>query len=177
MTTVTPINKVVYCLIANTIILIIIVFFVLLCASESKYFRFGPSDDFIIISVIVYNYQRYFILLCLITLVNFIKVIIQEIGEPILLFYIYNPDKKVIDDFTKNQLQFYGNAMFMVSNIRRVFEIMITITQIDIALYSVIVEQLTAIVTIRLLLNEKQFILKSQSDELSSAIYNKFIDI
>ena len=89
---------------------------------------------------------------------------VQEIGEPILLFYIYNPDKKVIDNFSKNQLQFYGNAMFMVSNIRRVFEIMITVTQIDIALYAVIVEQLTAIVTIRLLLNEKQFLSKNKSE-------------
>lgn len=160
----TPINKVVYCLIANTVVLIIIIFFTLICASSSKYFRFGPNSDFIIISVPIYDYHRYCILLLLIAFVNFTKVMVQEIGEPILLFYIYNPDKKVIDNFSKNQLQFYGNAMFMVSNIRRVFEIMITVTQIDIALYAVIVEQLTAIVTIRLLLNEKQFLSKNKSE-------------
>ena len=44
--------------------------------------------------------------------------------------------------------------MFMISNIRRVFEIMITVTQIDIALYAVVIEQLTAIITIRLLMFE-----------------------
>jgi len=145
-----------------------------MCADNSKYFRFGPSDDFIIISVPIYDSSRYSILLLLIAFVNFTKVIIQEIGEPILLFYIYNPDKKVIEDFNKNQLQFYGNAMFMVSNIRRVFEIMITVTQIDIALYSVIVEQLTAIVTIRVLLNEKQFITTHNKAELDPIIINKF---
>ena len=52
----TPINKVVYCLIANTVVLIIIIFFTLICASISKYFRFGPNSDFIIISVPIYDY-------------------------------------------------------------------------------------------------------------------------
>jgi len=173
----TPVNKVLYCLIANSIVLTVIIFFTILCGANSKYFRFGPGDDFIIISVSIYNYQRYAILLLLISFVNITKVIIQEIGEPVLLLYIYNPDKKIIDDFRKNQLQFYGNSMFMISNIRRVFEIMITITQIDIALFSVIVEQLTAIVTIRILLNEKQFLLKTKSEELPLCNYNKKIDL
>ena len=154
----TPYEKVKYCLIGNTILLIIVIFFVTLCASESKYFRFGPNKDFIVISVHIYNYERYGILLLLISLINFMKVIIQEIGEPVLGFNIYNPDKKIITEFTKNQLQFYANTMFMVSNVRRVFEIMVTVTQIDIAIFAVIIEQLTGIISIRILLNEKKFI-------------------
>ena len=163
----TPIKKVKYCLIGNTILLIIVIFFVTLCASDSKYFRFGPHDNFIVISVHINNYERYGILLLLISLVNFMKVIIQEIGEPVLGFNIYNPDKKIITEFTKNQLQFFANTMFMVSNVRRVFEIMVTVTQIDIAIFAVVIEQLTCIISIRILLNEKKFILdKYESNPL-----------
>ena len=82
---------------------------------------------------------------------------IEEIGMPVLSFSIYNPDKKVITEFTKNELQIFGNAMYMVSSIRMVFEIMITITQIDIALISVIFTELASMFTIRMLLNEKEF--------------------
>ena len=70
---------------------------------------------------------------------------------------MYNPDKKVITEFTKSQLIFYANSMFFISNIRRVFELMISITQVDIALFSIMVEQLVSICTVYFLVNEKQF--------------------
>ena len=83
-------------------------------ASNSKYFRFVPQEDFIVISVPINNYYRYNILLLIITFVNITKVIIAEIGEPpLLIFNVYNPDKKIITDFTKLQLKFYANAMFL----------------------------------------------------------------
>ncbi len=43
---------------------------------------------------------------------NCIKVLVAELGEPVLVFNVYNPDKKVIDDFTKFELLFYANTMF-----------------------------------------------------------------
>ncbi len=46
---------------------------------------------------------------------------------------------------------------FFVSNVRYVFEVMITVTQIDIAMFSVIVEQIVSIITVNLLVNEKKF--------------------
>ena len=155
----TPLQKVKYCLIANIGLLFIIIFFIIFCAADSKYFRFGPNKDFIVISVPIYNYHRYFSLLTGITIMNITKVIIAEIGEPVMIFNVYNPDKKVITDFTKFQLKFYANAMFMISNTRRVFDTMITVTQIDIALFAVIIEQLTSLVTVNLLVNEKKFTL------------------
>ena len=158
-----PLDKVRYCLIANTFLLTTIIFLVFTFAGVSKYFRAGPNEDFVIISVPIYNYERYLILLFFITLMNITKVVIQEIGEPVLLFNIYNPDKKIIDDFTKRQLQFYGNAMFIISNVRSVFNTMIIVTQMDIAFFSVIIEQMTSIVTIRMLVNEKKFIKKTCS--------------
>lgn len=154
---VTVVQKVRLCLLLNISLLTIVSLFISIFASNSQYFRFGPNPDFVIISVEIYNYYRYIILLTMITCINIIKVIIQEIGEPILVFNIYNPDKKVITEFTNCELQLYGNMMFFVSNLRRVFEIMVTVTQIDIALYSVFIEQLTSIVTVSFLVNEKKF--------------------
>jgi hypothetical protein len=70
---------------------------------------------------------------------------------------VYNPDKKEITEFSKSQLYFYANSMFLINNIRYIFTILISVTQIDIALFSVLVEQLIVIITIKMLLNEKKF--------------------
>jgi len=71
---------------------------------------------------------------------------------------VYNPDKKEITEFSKSQLYFYANAMFLINNIRYIFTILISVTQIDIALFSVLVEQVIVIITIKMLLNEKKFL-------------------
>ncbi len=126
-------------------------------ASESKYFRLGPNEEFIVISVKINTHTRYFILLFLISLVKITKVVIEEIGNPIMDFSIYNPDKKIITEFTKNQLFIISNTMYLISSIRYVFEIMITVTQIDIALFSVVAVAGAGLISTRYLLNEKTF--------------------
>jgi len=159
-------KKVLVCLIINIILLFCVVFFVIMFASESKYFRFGPNEDFIVISVKINNQNRYLILLSLISFVKVTRVIIEEIGNPVMDFSIYNPDKKIITEFTKNQLFIIANLMYLISSIRYVFEVMITVTQIDIALFSVLVTALAGLVSTRFLLNEKTFILE----------YNNLVD-
>ena len=85
------------------------------------------------------------------------NVVISEVANPIIGFNIYNPDKKIITEFTKNELQFYGNTMYLIDAIRNVLMIMVSITQIDIALFGVFISEFTSIFTIRMLLNEKIF--------------------
>ena len=150
-------NKIRICLILNVSLLIFISFFITFFAGNSKYFRFGPNDDFIFISVPINTYYRYTFLLVLISFNDIIKVLVGEIGEPVLIFNVYNPDKKIITEFTKTQLLFYANSMFFVSNTRRVFEVLINVTQIDIAIFSIIVEQLISICTVCFLISEKKF--------------------
>lgn len=119
-----------------------------------------PSSNeppLLILSVKIDDYYKYGILLCVITVVRIVKVLVSEIADAILSFTIYNPDKKVITDFTKCELQFYGNYIYFIDSIRYVFTLMITITQIDLALFGVIIDQITTLFTIRLLLNEKSF--------------------
>ena len=150
-------NKIRICLTLNVLLLTFISSCIIIFASDSNYFRFGPNTDFILISVPINTPSRYSFLLFLIACNNCIKVLISELGEPILVFTVYNPDKKVITEFSKCQLLYYANSMFFVSNTRRVFEIMITITQIDIALFSITVEQIVSICTVCMLVNEKKF--------------------
>jgi hypothetical protein len=152
------VNKIRICLFLNTLLVIFIGFYITNFATNSKYFRFGPNDDFIFISVHINTYDKYISLLILIFFNDLIRVVVQELGEPVLAFTVYNPDKKIIDEFTKSELYFYSNSMYFVSNIRYIFSVLINITQLDIALFSVCVEQLVTFFTIYLLINEKKFV-------------------
>lgn len=164
-------NKIRICLFLNIFLLFFIGTCITTFASDSKYFQFGPNEDFVLISVKINSWHRYIFLLSLIACNNCIKVLIQELGEPVLVFNVYNPDKKIITDFTKCQLLFYANSMFFIGNTRRVFEVMITITQIDIALFSIIVEQLVSICTVCFLVSEKKF------DSLGAMIQTSTIEL
>tara|TARA_B100001250_G_scaffold391373_1_gene392180 strand:- start:218 stop:691 length:474 start_codon:yes stop_codon:yes gene_type:complete len=135
---------------------------------RSKYLRWGPQDDLIIISVAVDTYDKYMMLLATIAVIKISDVLIGEIANPIIGFNIYNPDKKVITDFTKNELQFYGNSMYLIDAIKSVLLIMVNISQIDIALWGVVVSETASIFTIRMLLNEKEF--KHGNDELQEEL-------
>lgn len=150
-------RKVKICLIVNVLLLSLIGSIIFFFDSNSKYFRIGPHEDFILISVKIDTYSRYFFLLFLITFVNITKILIEDLGTPILAFTIYNPDKQLIKEFTKSELRFYSSSLFLVNNLRYIFEIMLTISQIDIAIFSVFIEQLTGVYTINMLLKEKKF--------------------
>ena len=50
--------------------------------------------------------------------------------------------------------------MFLINNIRYIFTLLISVTQIDIALFSVVVEEVIVLFTIKMLLDEKKFINK-----------------
>ena len=156
-------NKVRLCLFLNSCLVLFIGFYITNFAGDSKYFRFGPSEDFIFISVQINTTQKYCSLLTLIFVNDIIRVIIQEFGDPVLFMNVYNPDKKEITEFSKAQLYFYANSMFLINNIRYIFTILISVTQIDIALFSVLVEQVIVIITIKMLLDEKKFTHKEVS--------------
>jgi hypothetical protein len=84
-------------------------------------------------------------------------VLVNELGSPILGFRVYDPDKTIIDDFTKNELNFLANAMWFTNGFRGVLMAVITVTQIDIAFSGMIISELVSIGTVRHLLNGKTF--------------------
>ena len=131
---------------------------------ESKYFRYGWHDDFILISVPINDKSRYIYAVIFVVLTRAGEVFIGEIANPIIGFNIYNPDKKVITDFTKNELQFYGNTLYIIDSTRYIFKVMVLVTQIDLAFISMLSGEIISFITIRMLLNEKEFIKKEKKD-------------
>ena len=156
-------NKLRICIFANALLLSGIIVIIALCGSkESKYWRFGPNEDLVLINVHINTWNKYYYLLGVITFIKITQVIIGEIAHPIIGFNIYNPDKKNITHFTKFELQLYGNIMYFIDSVRSVLMIMLSITQIDIALFGTIICEITSIFTIRMLLNEKIFVKKNK---------------
>jgi hypothetical protein len=153
----TPNRKLLLCLVGNFIVLGFVIIIIFLFATTNPYWNYGPQEDLILISVRINTIGNYIGLLAVIALVEFSRIVVEELGMPVLQFNIYNPDKKIIDEFSKNELQFYANAMYFVSGMRNVFLVMVTISQIDIALWTVVVSQIATVLTVRLLLNEKTF--------------------
>ena len=143
---------------------------VFMASDDSTYFRFGPSDTLILVSIAINTKLRYCIALSFITLLKITDVAIDEIANPIVSFNIYNPDKTVIDDFYKNELQIYGNLLYGIDATKQVFLIMVSITQIDIALVSMVAGELASIVTIRMLLNEKTFSLDEKKENRAEMV-------
>ncbi len=134
-------------------------------SEKSTYFKFGPSKDLIVISVEIDTWIKWILLNIFIWLVKGCDVMVNEIGSPILGFRVYNPDKKIIDDFTKNQLNFLANAMWFVNGFRTVLMAVITITQVDIAFSGMIVSEIVSIFTVRHLLNYKKFVTKTNTND------------
>ena len=168
-------NKLKICLICNFILLMFVMSLVVVFRDdESKYLRWGPQDDLIIISVVIDDYTRYFMLLFCIMIIKVSDVLIGEIANPIIGFNIYNPDKKVITEFTKNELQFYGNSMYLIDAIKSVLLILVNISQIDIALWGVTVSETASLFTIRMLLNEKEF--KNDNNKQKDQLMTGLID-
>lgn len=164
-----PRNKIILCLIVNGGVLLLVSILIGAFAEESDYWRFGWSDTLSVIGVKIDNAAKYFILLGILGIINVARVIVEELGMPVLQFSIYNPDKKVITEFTKNELNFFGNAMFLVSNLRNLLMTVVAVTQIDIAVWALLCSEITAFASVRMLLNEKKFTpVGPESEELTN---------
>ena len=152
-------KKLKVCVLFNLLLLLVTTTMIIVYSNDSStYWNFGPNEKLIIISIKINNWTSYSILLVFIAFLKCTKCIISQVAHPIIGFNIYNPDKKVITEFTKLELQIYGNSMYLIDSIRNVFMIMLTISQIDIALWGVLISEFTSIFTIRYLLNEKKFL-------------------
>ena len=154
----TPQQRLKICIIGQLLLLIsVVVPTVLLANKESTYYRFGPNEDLIIISIKINTGFKYGILLLYVLLFRICKVFIGELGMPILTFNIYNPNQKRIEGFTRTELQVLANIMFMLNAISYALTLQLAIVQIDIAVLSGIFSELAAIPTIYLLLQDKEF--------------------
>ena len=146
------------CVSANCVSALLIVFLTCLYTTPGRgYMTFGPSDHLIIGSVKVDTWDKWAALISLIAVWSVTDVFIHTVGSPILGFTIYNPDKKNVTEFKKNELQILANVNGLSSSVKHVFGIIIAVSQIDMALTAILFSEATSIVTTRMLLNAKTF--------------------
>jgi hypothetical protein len=151
-------KKLLYCLIVNFLLLLFTGIIIIIFKGDfDDYFQYGPNENLNILSVNINTWKKYYLLQFYLFIVETANCIIIDIANPIMGFSIFNPDKKVIHDFGKVELQIYANLFWLISALRSTINILISISQFDIALLRVIYSELASVYTIRLLLNEKQF--------------------
>ena len=166
----TPQQRLILCIIGQFVLLISVVIpIVLLANKQSTYYKFGPNEDLIIISIKINTWLRYGILLIYVFIFRVCKVFITELGMPILSFNIYDPNRKKVEGFTRNELQIQANIMYMLNAMRYALTLQLAIIQIDIALISAIFSELASIPTIYILLKDKEFI-KNTKEELEEEL-------
>jgi len=153
-----PARKLLFCLIGNVAVLVFVITLIFVFAASDPYWQFGPNPELILIAVPIDTLGKYVVALAVIALIECTRVVVEDIGMPLLGFNIYNPDKKVITEFSKTELQFYGSAMFLTSALRGVFLVMMTISQIDIAVWTVLMSQMATMGSIYVLLRAKRFV-------------------
>ncbi len=143
---------------ANALLFVAIALFVL-CNHDkgNKYIRFGPNDDLNIMGYSIDSWEKYVLLQVFLAVVQGTDVAVNEIVSPILGFNIYNPDKRTISEFSRIELQVYANTHFMINAMRSALMVIVTISQVDVAILRVLYGEIVSFFTIRLLLNEKTF--------------------
>ena len=161
-----PNDKLKACVLANAALLLFgFVLVIALRDTSDGYFSFGPNDRLIVLSIRLNTLEKYIYFQVVLAVIEIVGVIVNDVASPILGFAVYNPDKKIITDFTKNQLQCMTNSMWVINSLIRTLSVVITISQIDIAILRVIYSEITAVFTIRYLLNEKTFTTNELDDE------------
>lgn len=98
----------------------------------------------------------YMALLCLTMAKRAIDTVTGDIGSPNLGFSIYDPTETRVYGFTRYQLQLLANSMWLVQSIGNVFNTMVMVSRLDIALLSVFASELAGAASIYYLLGKKK---------------------
>lgn len=158
--TVAPVNvnRLAMCLFAKFMLFFtVLVGITTLYDGAGTYVAMGPSDNLVLISVYINTIPRYLMLQVFLICYEFIRVVTNDIANPIIGWTIFNPDKKRVRGISRYQLQLFANSLWLLDRMMAVFEILVTLTQIDIAVLRGIYSELVSIITIRWLLTEKVF--------------------
>ncbi len=124
---------------------------------DSSYFQIGWSKNFIFVSIEIDTPLRYLSLCGFIIVFNISEIFLNDIAMPLIQFSTYNPYKRVINDFTRIELEMYSNVIFFIQTTKRFIQIYVTFSQIDIALISLLSSQTGVAMAIHYLLDKKEF--------------------
>lgn len=154
----TPRQKLLWCLGVNVALLLFVV--LLICSlndGKSSYFRWGPNDNLVVLTVHVNTWASYAGILAVLFIIRFIEVILSDIAAPIIQFTVYDPYKVDIQEFGRIELQVMTILMIMISAARAVILFVVAVTQIDIAMWSSGVQCMATVWTTYYLTKHKRF--------------------
>lgn len=146
------------CVFINAFLLCII-FGLIYNIADSNLLRIGYSKDLVILGVPIDTYNKYLLLHFIIFITEFCYALVYEYANPILYFNIFNEDKEKIIDFSKNQLQFYAQALWFTTSMKNSIMLIVSIQQLDILVSKCISYEIAVCIVIRQKLNKKMFIL------------------
>lgn len=138
--------------------------------NNSKYFNYGWSNKFDFVSITIDTPFKYFSLCSFIIGFNISEVFLNELANPFIVFSTYNPYKNNIQEFTRFELELYSNIIYFIQVFKTFLKIAVTISQVDIAIISLLSSQGTAFIVIRILLNDKTF--NNQNNYIEVPNYN-----
>ncbi len=150
-------SKLQICLATNAAIVVVFAMLSIQYGESNDYWQYGYNENLTLLSLKINTVEKYVCLLFLITVINVSKVLVDNVATPILNFSIYNPDKKIIVDLSKHELIMFGNTIYLVTNLRRLVLTLISVSQLDLAMWSILSSQIISAYVINRLLNEKTF--------------------
>lgn len=124
---------------------------------NSQYFRMGWSDSFIYVSIPIDTPYKYFLLCTFIIIMNVSEICMDTIATPLIQFSTYNPYKTQINDFCRVELEIYSNTIYFIQSTKRFINIFTILSQVDIAIISLLSSQTTVGIIIKFLLDQKNF--------------------
>ena len=145
-------------LLANTLILTAIIAIVCyMNDGTTDYFHIGWNDSLKFITCSINTSGRYFVLMLTLALMKVIETYTYEYVNPRLAnpIYVYPERPELI--FGRYEFQFYANLNWLIQGVKRKLMLFIAISQIDVALVTVLVSQVTSIYTIQQIIKNKQF--------------------
>jgi hypothetical protein len=158
-------HKVQISLLGNVLVLVIVVTLLGVFDAGSFYWRIGWSDTLTVVSVKIDSPERYGLLFFVIFLVEAIRVAAENIGAPEIEFTVFNPDTHIVTSLTRTELHVYANLLAVVANIRKVLVMMVELSQIDVALWTVACGALGNVLSVWFLLHNKQINRPATADQ------------
>ena len=146
--------------ISSSILVIVVVIIGVTMVGEDEYVRFGPEENgnLKILSVVIDTWGKWALALLFIVILAVVDVLIRDLSSTFVYNAVYNSEVGVVHRFDSEcSLQLYANVMDFTTAVRRLVLVVISVTQIDLGLFTAFFVQLARIYTYGVNLRDKEY--------------------
>ena len=83
-------------------VFVVVAFFSIFATDE--HCKFGPRPDFIVLSVVIDTWLKYWSLMAMILFLLYVHEMGKQIAKPLFMFTVYNPNCMEIEDISRTEL-------------------------------------------------------------------------